>query len=219
MTPAEKRKVTFEEFWPIFQRHHRVEPNTMQQYFSVWINHIHPFLRAKHIATFDSTQAIKYFTALTETGRSVNTRKAARSTLSAMIGLSKQMNYRDDNPVSGLNVGKQAANKVINETVFWTMVSHLPLEPRSCSPNTSFRPGSDSVRPSPSRKATWTTTRACCPYVARPLRWPGSSIQLAAASSRASTPRTASTGASRSVAHSLRRSENMSGGMASNTAT
>src|SRR3954471_17047514 len=38
MTLAQKRAVTFEEFWPIFQRHHRVEPNTMQAYFSVWIN-------------------------------------------------------------------------------------------------------------------------------------------------------------------------------------
>ncbi|MFF4242765.1 hypothetical protein ACFYYL_43475 [Actinomadura geliboluensis] len=33
MTPTQRRAMTFEEFWPIFQRHHRVEPNTMQTYF------------------------------------------------------------------------------------------------------------------------------------------------------------------------------------------
>lgn len=32
MTLAQKRAVTFEQFWLIFQRHHRVEPNTMQNY-------------------------------------------------------------------------------------------------------------------------------------------------------------------------------------------
>jgi integrase len=131
MTLAEKRAVTFEQFWPIFQRYHPVEPNTMQNYFSTWCNHIRPYLRTFHVATFNSTNAIKYFRLLVEDGASVNTRKSCRSALSAMIGLAVKMEYRADNPVKGLNVGKQAANKsikVINETAFWDLCSHLPLE-------------------------------------------------------------------------------------------
>ncbi|MCW2938537.1 MAG: hypothetical protein JWN00_1522, partial [Actinomycetia bacterium] len=130
MTLAQKRAVTFEQFWLIFQRHHRVEPNTMQNYFSMWINHIRPYLRTFHVATFNSTNAIKYFTALTDDGVTVNTQKHCRSVISAMIGLAVKMEYRTDNPVRGLNVGKQAANKnikVINETVFWDLCSRLPM--------------------------------------------------------------------------------------------
>ncbi len=131
MTLAQKRAVTFEEFWPIFQRHHRVEPNTMQNYFSQWQNHLRPYLKTMHVATFNSTNAIKYFTALAEAGETVNTRKSCRSVLSAMLGLAVRMGYRFDNPVRGLSVGKQPANKtikVINETLFWELCSHLPLE-------------------------------------------------------------------------------------------
>ena len=131
MTLAQKRVVTFEEFWPIFQRHHRVEPNTMQNYFSQWQNHLRPYLKTMHVATFNSTNAIKYFTVLAEAGETVNTRKSCRSVLSAMLGLAVRMGYRFDNPVRGLSVGKQPANKtikVINETLFWELCSHLPLE-------------------------------------------------------------------------------------------
>jgi hypothetical protein len=48
MTLAQKRAVTLDEFWPMFQRHHRVEPNTMQNYFSIWINHVRPYLRGRY---------------------------------------------------------------------------------------------------------------------------------------------------------------------------
>ncbi|WP_067484307.1 tyrosine-type recombinase/integrase [Actinomadura hibisca] len=130
MTLAQKRAVTFEAFWPIFQRHHRVEPNTMQTYFGNWINHIRPYLRKHRIATFSSTEAVQYFTALDDAGTTVNNRKACRTVLSAMIKLSVTMKYRTDNPIRGLNVGKQAAHKsikVINETVFWELCEELPL--------------------------------------------------------------------------------------------
>jgi len=131
MTLAQKRAMTFGEFWLIFQRHHRVEPNTMQDYFSTWVNHLRPYLKTFYIALFDATNAIKYFTTLADAGATVNTRKSCRSVLSAMLGLAIRMGYRTDNPVQGLNVGKQAANKtikVINETVFWELCSRLPLE-------------------------------------------------------------------------------------------
>lgn len=155
MTLAEKRAVTFEQFWPIFQKHHRVEPNTMQNYFAVWKNHISPYLRTFHVATFDSTNAIKFFTLLAEGGASVNTRKSCRSVLSVMIGLAVKMEYRTDNPVKGLNVGKEAANKsikVINETVFWDLCSHLPLEPQRLFAEYIISTGAASVRPSRSTR-------------------------------------------------------------------
>jgi integrase len=130
MTLAQKRAVSFGEFWPIFQRHHRVEPNTMQTYFGNWINHVRPYLKTARIATFDATDAVQYFTALADAGVSVTMRRACRSVVSPMIGLSIVMGYRTTNPVRGLNVGKQPANKsikVINETVFWELCDRLPL--------------------------------------------------------------------------------------------
>lgn len=130
VTPAQRRAMTFDEFWPIFQRHHRVEPNTMQTYFGVWINHVRPFLKADRVATFDSARAVQFFTWLAETERTVTTRRACRKVLSAMLGLSILLGCRTDNPVRGLNVGKQAAHKnikVINETVFWELCSKLQL--------------------------------------------------------------------------------------------
>ncbi|WP_170026512.1 tyrosine-type recombinase/integrase [Actinomadura oligospora] len=131
LSPAQKHAMTFDEFWPLFRRHHRVEPNTMQEYHSTWRNHIRPFLRSAHVSDFDAFDAITYFTNLAENGRSVTSRRSARRTLSAMLGLSVTMGFREDNPVRGLNVGKQAANKtikVINETVFWELCKQLPLE-------------------------------------------------------------------------------------------
>jgi hypothetical protein len=164
MTLAQKRAVTFEEFWLIFSKHHRVEPNTMQNYFSTWINHIRPYLGTFQVATFSATNAIKYFTALTEDGVTVNMRKSSRSVISAMIGLSVTMGYRTDNPVKGLKVGKETANKsikVINESVFWELCGRLPLETQRLSPSTSSRRGSGSVRRSPCRKAISTTAPGC----------------------------------------------------------
>ncbi len=87
MTLAEKRAVTFERFWPIFQRHHQVEPNTMQGYFTSFHNHVRPYLREARIATFGPADAINYFTNLAEVGATVNTRKSCRTVISSMINL------------------------------------------------------------------------------------------------------------------------------------
>lgn len=130
MTLAEKRAVTFERFWPIFQRHHRVEPNTMQDYYGHFHNWIRPRIGTARIATFGPVDAINLFTALAEDGATVNTRKACRNVISSMINLAMKMEYRSNNPVRGLSVGKQPANKsikVINEAVFWELSSHLRL--------------------------------------------------------------------------------------------
>jgi hypothetical protein len=130
MTLAQKRAVTFDQFWPLFQRHHRVEPNSMQNYFSIWINHVRPYLRDAHIATFSSTDAIVYFTVLADDGVTVSMRKKARTLLSAMIRLAILMEYRTVNPVKGLEVGKEPASKsikVINEAVFWGLCDRLRL--------------------------------------------------------------------------------------------
>jgi hypothetical protein len=86
MTLAQKRAVTFEEFWLIFQRHHRVDPNTMQTYFSTWVNHVRPYLRTSRIALFDATNAINSFTPLADPTATVNTRSIpAVATLSAFV--------------------------------------------------------------------------------------------------------------------------------------
>jgi site-specific recombinase XerD len=204
-----RRAVTFEQFWLIFQKHHRVEPNTMQNYFSTWINHIRPYLRTVHVATFDPTSATRYFTALTEDGVTVTVRKRCRSVISAMIGLAVKMGYRADNPVQGLNVGKQAANKsikVINETVFWALCGKLPLETqrlfaefivstgvRFCEA-ISFQEGDLDYG-----TGMLTVCRSTV-EVARQFHRP------AAASSLGRTPRTASTGVSRSASRWWRKS-------------
>ena len=131
MTLAQKRAVTFGEFWPIFQRFHQVEPNSMQNYYSIWVNQVRPYLREARIATFNSTDAIVYLTTLADDGVTVCMRKKARTLLSAMIRLAILMEYRSTNPVRGIEVGKEPANKsirVINETVFWKLCAQLPLE-------------------------------------------------------------------------------------------
>ncbi|MBO2462394.1 hypothetical protein [Actinomadura violacea] len=136
----------------------------MQTYFGTWINHVRPYLKAARVAIFDSARAIQYFTWLAEAERTVNTRRACRTVLSAMIGLSIRLGYRCDNPVRGLNVGKQAAHKdikVINETVFWELCDKLPLPTQRLLPSTSSPPESASAKRSLSKRKTWTTTPAC----------------------------------------------------------
>lgn len=119
MTLPQRRAVTFEEFWPIFQRHHRVEPNTMQTYFGTWINHVHPYLKSDRVATFRFRPRHPVLH-LADGGGADGEHAACLpvSVLSAMNGLSIQMGFRVDSASARTAVRKASASSSSSNSAY-----------------------------------------------------------------------------------------------------
>ena len=112
-SPADKAKITVEEFGAKFLTEHAVEPNSKMTYAQLLNAHIYPYIGKRRIADEVSREtAHRLLTVvLPEEGASQTTILNTRTCLSALMQMAWDHGYRSDNPVKGIRLSTRRPSR------------------------------------------------------------------------------------------------------------
>jgi len=117
-SPADKAKITVEEFGAKFLTEHAVEPNSKMTYAQLLNAHIYPYIGKRRIADEVSREtAHRLLTVvLPEEDASQTTILNTRTCLSALMQMAWDHGYRSDNPVKGIRLKHPPSKPIVVAT-------------------------------------------------------------------------------------------------------
>jgi integrase len=117
-TPAEKAKITIEEFAKTrFLPRIEITPKGKQTYKSHLKNHIYPYIGGERVAEVTREQLYTHLvTTLPEAGATLVVRRAVRTVLSSMLQMAWDEGYRGDNPVMTIKLKSSPSKPVLVST-------------------------------------------------------------------------------------------------------
>jgi integrase len=117
-TPAEKAKITVEEFARTrFLPRIDITPKGKQTYKSHLKNHVYPYLGRERVAEVSREQLYTHLIqTLPDAGATLVTRRAVRTVLSSMLQMAWDEGYRHDNPVMTIKLKSSPTKPVLVST-------------------------------------------------------------------------------------------------------
>lgn len=129
-TEAERATTTLKEYRDIFLRNHEVAPVTKRNYQSVLDGHVLPYLGKERVAELDRETVRAWLATLKAQGKSASLVRRCRVTLSAVMTMAVDHDYRDLNPARGQRTPRNGRKQllVLTKDQFKDVHAMLPTE-------------------------------------------------------------------------------------------
>jgi hypothetical protein len=205
-SPADKATITIEDFGVKFLKEHAVEPNSKMAYAQLLNCHIYPYIGQRRVAEISRETIHRLLTVvLPEAGASRRTAINTRTCLSAMLRMAWDHGYRSDNPVQGIRLKHPPAKPIVVATPgqFQRVYRVLPSQPARVLARLGVSTGARYCELISFVPEDFDFATDMVSVTSRRSRSPRISTPTGSGSSPGTTPRTASTGASRSTTASL----------------